>query len=111
METIFVTGGAGFIGSAVCRHLIREGYRVANVDKLTYSGNLESLREIGDSPNYRFYAADICDDARMLEIMRSKASTGSCTWRRKPMSIARSTGPLCFSKPTSWARSDCSTPG
>ena len=72
METIFVTGGAGFIGSAVCRHLIHGGYRVVNVDKLTYSGNLESLREIRDNPAYRFYQADICDDARMLEIMRSE---------------------------------------
>lgn len=72
METIFVTGGAGFIGSAVCRHLVGKGYRVVNVDKLTYSGNLESLREIGENPNHRFYEADICDDARMLEIMRSE---------------------------------------
>jgi dTDP-glucose 4,6-dehydratase len=72
METILVTGGAGFIGSAVCRHLIRQGYRVVNVDKLTYSGNLESLREIGNNPGYSFHQTDICDDARMLEIMRAE---------------------------------------
>jgi dTDP-glucose 4,6-dehydratase len=72
METILVTGGAGFIGSAVCRHLIRQGYRVVNVDKLTYSGNLESLREIGNNPGYSFHQTDICDDASMLEIMRAE---------------------------------------
>jgi dTDP-glucose 4,6-dehydratase len=72
METILVTGGAGFIGSAVCRHLIRQGFRVVNVDKLTYSGNLESLREIGNNPGYSFHQKDICDDAGMLEIMRAE---------------------------------------
>jgi dTDP-glucose 4,6-dehydratase len=72
MEKIFVTGGAGFIGSAVCRHLIRHGYRVVNVDKLTYSGNLESLRDLTENPAYSFHQADICDEQRMLEIMRAE---------------------------------------
>ncbi len=59
---IIVTGGAGFIGSAVIRHLIKNsGHRVINLDKLTYAGNLESLREISDSPRYCFENADICD--------------------------------------------------
>ena len=71
MQTVLVTGGAGFIGSAVCRHLIQAGgYRVINVDKLTYSGNLASLREVEGSPDYRFIQADICDQAAMLEAMR-----------------------------------------
>jgi dTDP-glucose 4,6-dehydratase len=66
-----VTGGAGFIGSAVCRHLVAKGgYHVVNVDKLTYSGNPESLKGIADSPAYRFYQADICDEAAMLDILR-----------------------------------------
>jgi dTDP-glucose 4,6-dehydratase len=72
MERIFVTGGAGFIGSAVCRHLVRSGYHVVNVDKLTYSGNLESLREIDSSPNYVFRQADICDGEAMLDILRAE---------------------------------------
>jgi dTDP-glucose 4,6-dehydratase len=69
-ETILVTGGAGFIGSAVCRHLIGTGrYRVVNVDKLTYSGNLESLADIDGHPNYRFEKADICDEAAMYALL------------------------------------------
>ena len=70
-QSVLVSGGAGFIGSAVCRHLIRVGgYRVINVDKLTYSGNLASLRDIESSPNYCFIKADICDQPAMLDAMR-----------------------------------------
>jgi len=62
MKRVLVTGGAGFIGSAVCRHLIKEkGVNVLNVDKLTYAGNTESLKEVEESPLYRFERADICD--------------------------------------------------
>jgi dTDP-glucose 4,6-dehydratase len=66
---ILVTGGAGFIGSAVCRHLVREGHFVVNVDKLTYAGNLASLSEIEGAPNYSFVKADICDESTMRETM------------------------------------------
>jgi len=59
---ILLTGGAGFIGSAVVRQLIRETeHEVINVDKLTYAGNLESLAEAGDSPRHHFERVDICD--------------------------------------------------
>lgn len=61
-----VTGGAGFIGSAVCRHLVEDlGATVTIVDKLTYAGNLQSLRSIAGSPRYRFLRADICDAEAM----------------------------------------------
>jgi dTDP-glucose 4,6-dehydratase len=61
---ILVTGGAGFIGSAVCRHLIQgTNAEVVNVDKLTYAGNPNSLKMIDDDPRYRFVRADICDEA------------------------------------------------
>ncbi|MBI6548015.1 dTDP-glucose 4,6-dehydratase [Xenorhabdus lircayensis] len=59
---ILVTGGAGFIGSALIRHIINHtNDSVINVDKLTYAGNLESLKEIDNSPRYSFEKADICD--------------------------------------------------
>ena len=61
---VIVTGGAGFIGSAVCRHLIKDtGAEVTNLDKLTYAGNLDSLRAISGDRRYRFAKADICDAA------------------------------------------------
>ena len=66
---ILVTGGAGFIGSAVVRHIIKNTQdAVVNVDKLTYAGNLESLTDINDSDRYVFEHADICDKAAMDRI-------------------------------------------
>ncbi|MEN2786378.1 dTDP-glucose 4,6-dehydratase [Sphingomonas qilianensis] len=63
---ILVTGGAGFIGSALVRHLVLDkGYDVLNVDALTYAGNLASLRAVEGRPGYRFLQADICDRAAM----------------------------------------------
>jgi dTDP-glucose 4,6-dehydratase len=60
---ILVTGGAGFIGSAFVRMLIGEtGWQVANLDKLTYAGNLENLAPVDGNPRYRFIHADICDE-------------------------------------------------
>lgn len=67
---VLVTGGAGFIGSAVCRHLVGAGYSVTNVDKLTYAGNLASLRSIERALNYKFEQFDICDDRMILSILR-----------------------------------------
>lgn len=70
---VLVTGGAGFIGSAVCRHLCaKPDFHVVNVDKLTYAGNLASLKSIENQSNYRFVKADISDDATMLDLMRAE---------------------------------------
>nr|WP_254007626.1 dTDP-glucose 4,6-dehydratase [Rhizobium sp. L1K21] len=67
-----VTGGAGFIGSALVRYLVSEvGAEVLNVDKLTYAGNLASLKPIENSPNHRFLKADICDQNAMSEAFSS----------------------------------------
>jgi dTDP-glucose 4,6-dehydratase len=70
MKTILITGGAGFIGSHVVRLFVRKyaGYRVLNLDKLTYAGNLENLKDIESSPNYGFIRADITDKAAITEI-------------------------------------------
>lgn len=69
ISSVLVTGGAGFIGSAVCRLLARAGYQVINVDKLTYAADLASLREVDGKPNYRFEQADICDGSRIASIL------------------------------------------
>ncbi len=73
MRRILVTGGAGFIGSAVVRRLVGQGHHIVNVDKLTYSGNLESLRGVADAPNYRFHQADIGDQPRIAAILAEEA--------------------------------------
>lgn len=67
-----VTGGAGFIGSAVCRHIVGDlGQSVVNVDKLTYAANTESLAPIAGDPSYQFAKADICDREAIDEIFRT----------------------------------------
>ncbi|AIR62971.1 dTDP-glucose 4,6-dehydratase [Cedecea neteri] len=67
---ILVTGGAGFIGSAVVRHIINHTTdSVVNVDKLTYAGNLESLKAVEKSDRYSFEHADICDAKNMARIL------------------------------------------
>ena len=69
--TIIVTGGAGFIGSEVVRQYLNSTDSVViNVDKLTYAGNLESLKSVDANPNYIFEQADICDRQRVSEIFR-----------------------------------------
>ena len=62
IKNIIVTGGAGFIGSAVIRYLLNEtDHHVLNIDKLTYAGNLKTLESVQDNPRYQFLHADICD--------------------------------------------------
>ena len=62
MIKILITGGAGFIGSAVIRHIVNNtDHRVINVDKLTYAGNLESLTSVENNARYTFEQVDICN--------------------------------------------------
>ena len=69
---ILVTGGAGFIGSAVIRHIIENTHHhVLNVDKLTYAGNLESLQSIEKSERYQFFQTDICDQVELEKIFEN----------------------------------------
>ena len=66
---LLVTGGAGFIGSAVIRRAIRAGHAVVNLDKLTYAGSLTNVAEVADSPAYALEKADICDRAAVDAIL------------------------------------------
>ena len=77
-RNIIVTGGAGFIGSHVVRLFVNKypEYRIINVDKLTYAGNLANLKDIEDKPNYVFVKADICDFDAMYELMQKYAVDG-----------------------------------
>ena len=77
-RNIIITGGAGFIGSHVVRLFVRKypDYRIINVDKLTYAGNLANLRDVEGCPNYKFVKADICDFAMMSSLMASENVDG-----------------------------------
>lgn len=75
--TLIVTGGAGFIGSALVRHLLAETtHRVVNVDKLTYAGNLASLADVAGSTRYRLVEADICDSEAMRHLFSEERPAG-----------------------------------
>lgn len=68
---LLVSGGCGFIGSNFIRHIFEShpGTKITNIDKLTYAGNLENLRDIEVSPDYRFVRGDICDEALVEELV------------------------------------------
>ena len=66
---VIITGGAGFIGSAVIRHILANTrFEVVNVDKLTYAGNLDSLGDVGSSKRYFFENIDICDEVGLSKV-------------------------------------------
>ncbi|MDE7102292.1 MAG: dTDP-glucose 4,6-dehydratase [Bacteroidales bacterium] len=70
MKNVLITGGAGFIGSHLVRHWVKKypDTRVVNLDKLTYAGNLENLKDVENAPNYVFEKGDIVDEKRVAEL-------------------------------------------
>ena len=77
-RTLIITGGAGFIGSHVVRLFVNKypEYKIINLDKLTYAGNLANLKDIEDKPNYRFVKMDICDFDGVLKLMQEEHVDG-----------------------------------
>ena len=77
-RTLIITGGAGFIGSHVVRLFVDKypSYKIINLDKLTYAGNLANLRDVEDRPNYRFVRMDICDFEGVRMLMREERVDG-----------------------------------
>ena len=110
MRTVLVTGGAGFIGSALVRHLVGQpGLRVVNVDKLTYAGNLESVAPVADRPATRSSRSTSATPTSSARLFDEYQPTGVITSPPRATSTARSTGRARSSRPTSSARSRCST--
>lgn len=77
-QTILITGGAGFIGANFIPYFMAQHptYKIINLDKLTYAGNLENLTEVADNPNYRFIKGDICDEERINHLFDEYNFTG-----------------------------------
>ena len=77
-RSIIITGGAGFIGSHVVRLFVNKysDYKIINLDKLTYAGNLANLKDVEDKPNYRFVKMDICDFEGVLKLMQEENVDG-----------------------------------
>ena len=77
-KTIIITGGAGFIGSHVVRLFVNKypDYRIINLDKLTYAGNLSNLKDVEQKPNYKFVKMDICDFPAVLKLMQDEQADG-----------------------------------
>ena len=78
MRSVIITGGAGFIGSHVVRLFVNKypDYNIINLDKLTYAGNLDNLRDIEGKPNYKFVKMDICDFEGVLALMKAEKVDG-----------------------------------
>ena len=77
-QTILITGGAGFIGSNFIPYFMtaHPDYKIVNLDKLTYAGNLDNLKEVENNPNYTFVKGDICDETLVNALFDKYDFTG-----------------------------------
>ena len=77
-RAIVITGGAGFIGSHVVRLFVNKypDYKIINLDKLTYAGNLANLKDVEDKPNYKFVKMDICDFTDFRKLIEDEQVDG-----------------------------------
>ncbi len=88
MRTYLVTGGAGFIGSNYIHYMFKKydnDIRIINVDKLTYAGNLENLKDVENRDNYTFVKADICDSEVISKLLKKMISSVLYILRQKVM--------------------------
>lgn len=101
MRKILITGGAGFIGSALVRYIINEtSDAVVVVDKLTYAGNLMSLAPVAQSERFAFEKVDICDRAELARVFTEHQQPVSCIWQPKAMLTVLLTARQRLLKPT-----------
>ena len=101
--TIIVTGGAGFIGSNFIFNMLEAhpDYRFVCLDKLTYAGNLSTLKSVKDKPNFRFIKLDICDRAGVYKLFEESIQTSLLITQRKVMWIGLLRIRASFFRPTS----------
>jgi len=100
MKTLFITGGAGFIGSHVVRRFVRNhpDYRIVNIDALTYAGNLENLKDVQDSSNYLFEKMDIVDEQAVNEVFDRYKPDGVVHLAAESHVDRSISGPMAFVK-------------
>lgn len=95
-RTLLITGGCGFIGSAFVQQALAAGYRVINIDNLSYAGNLDNVAECAKNPTYTFHKGDICDSVLVAKLLRAYAVDGVVHFAAQSHVDNSITGPEIF---------------